>query len=65
MNESNQVKTEYSARRPENMAWRVESDGHITYGKTRELALELHRGKLEICDQIKQILARCASAPIS
>lgn len=65
MNESSQIKTEYSSRRPENMAWRVESDGHVTYGKTRELALELHRSKLEVCDQINQILAKCASAPIA
>lgn len=62
MNIMNNAKIEYSERRPENLAWRIESDGHVTYGKTRELALEIHRGKLDMCSQICSILEKCANA---
>ena len=64
MDKSNETRIEYSTRRPENLAWRVESEGHVTYGKTRDLALELHKEKLEMCAEIKAILSKCASASI-
>lgn len=56
------TKIEYSTRRPENLAWRIESEGHVTYGKTRELALEMHKEKLGVCDEIERILSKCAAA---
>ena len=65
MNQTNETRIEFSQRRPENLAWRVESEGHVTYGKTRELALELHRQKLEMCGQIENILARCAKTTLA
>ena len=64
MNQGDAAKIEYSSRRPENLAWRVESEGHITYGKTRELALELHKEKLGMCAEIRSILSKCAAASI-
>lgn len=60
MNEQSMIKTEYSSRRPENLAWRVESEGHVTYGRTLELALELHRQKLELFGKLDDTLKKCA-----
>lgn len=62
MNNSNETLIECSTRRPANLAWRIESNGHVTYARTKELAIELHKSKLEMCSQIEEILAKCSTA---
>lgn len=63
MNEQS-IKIEYSSRRPAGIAWRAESDGHITYAKTKELALTLHRQKLELFGQMNDIFKKCSNLSV-
>ncbi len=59
MSEQTKMIAEYSERRPLNQAWKVRSDGHVTYAESEERALSLHRRKLDALACINEIIARC------
>ncbi len=60
MNTTNEIKLEYSSRRPIAQAWCARSEGHITYAATREDALERHKSTLDTYTRIISSLQLCA-----